>query len=244
MEVTANIRWGLVLAAGALLAACSGEKVTTKSSHELPRYQVRSIAIVPLTSITTPQVRELTDPYLSTPQSVRRSDITVGMPSSVEPPPRRTATVPDYAADKITQLLWARLRSKEGLQVLPPGEAAKAGPATGEVAKATPEANGAVIAKRLKVDAVLIGQVLVFQERVGSRLGASPPAAVGFEVKAVAADGQVLWVGNYYERQRPINEDFKGFLQRGLGFVTADELARYGVEEMLKAFPFGTGGTP
>ena len=63
---------------------------------------------------------------------------------------------------------------------------------------------------------------------------------VGFEVRVVAADGQVLWVGGYYERQRPMNEDLKGFLQRW-AFVTAAELAEYGVEEILKDFPFGVG---
>jgi hypothetical protein len=97
------------------------------------------------------------------------------------------------------------------------------------------------VAKKLKQDAALIGQVLVYQERVGSRLGANPPASVGFEVKVVAADGQVLWVGNYYERQRPMTEDIMGFIHRW-AFVTADELAEYGVDEVLKEFPFGAGG--
>jgi len=152
--------------------------------------------------------------------------------------------VPGYAAEKITQLFWTRLRSREGLHVLPPGDAVKAASSTGEAAAPTPEAGGAAIAKRLKADAALIGKVLVFQERVGSRMGANPPASVGFEVKVVAEDGQVLWIGNYYERQRPVTEDFMGFLARGIGFVTADELARYGVEEVLKEFPFGGGGKP
>ena len=222
---------------------CSGSKVTTKSSAELPRYQVHSIALIPFTSMTTPQVRDQNDPYMSTPQSVRRSDISLAIPSSVEPPPRQTVAVPDYAAEKVTQLFWNRLRAREGVHVLPPSDAAKASPAAGESAKAAPEVNGAAVAKRLKADAALIGQVSVFQERVGSRLGASPPASVGFEVKAVAADGQVLWVGNYYERQRPMIEDFKGFLERWGAFVTADELAQYGVDEVLKEFPFGAGGT-
>jgi hypothetical protein len=81
---------------------------------------------------------------------------------------------------------------------------------------------------------------LVYQERSGSRLGANPPATVGFEVKAVAPDGQVLWVGNYYERQKPMTQDFLGFIHHGGVFVTAEELAQYGADEVLKTFPFGT----
>jgi hypothetical protein len=168
--------------------------------------------------------------------------MSMAVQSNVEPPPKQIAAVPGYAAEKVTQLFWKRLQSREGVHVLPPGDAAKAAPITAEPAKATPETAAAAVAKRLKADAALIGQVLVFQERVGSRLGASPPASVGFEVKAVAADGQVLWVGNYYERQRPMTEDFMGFLQRWGAFVTAEELAQYGVDEVLKEFPFGGGG--
>ncbi len=196
------------------------------------------MALVPFTSLSTPQVRDQCAPFLSTPQSVRRSDISVAVPSGVEPPPRETVTVPGFAAEKVTQLFWSRLRTREGVTVSSPSESAKAAAATTDAANMTPEMVGATLAKRLKTDAALIGQVLVFQERVGSRLGASPPAAVGFEVKAVAADGQVLWVGNYYERQRPMIEDFMGFIHRW-AFVTAEELAQYGVDEILKEFPFG-----
>ncbi len=219
-------------------AGCSGDKVTTKSSSELSRYQIKTVALVPFTSLATPQVRDQGDPFLSTPQGVRRSDISVAVPSGVELPPRQTVTVPGFAAEKVTQLFWSRLRTREGVTVSSPSESAKAAAATTDVAKMTPEMVGATLAKQLKTDAALIGQVLVFQERVGSRLGASPPAAVGFEVKAVAADGQVLWVGNYYERQRPMIEDFMGFIHRW-AFVTAEELAQYGVDEILKEFPFG-----
>lgn len=219
------------------VAGCSGSKVTAKSSAELARYSVHTIALVPFTAIATPQMRDQGDPYLSTPQSVRRSDISVSVPSNTEPALRQTVTVPAYASEKITQLFWSRLQKRTGVRVIPGAEVVKR--SSGEWAKATPEAFGAEVARRLKADAALIGEVLVYQERVGSRLGASPPASVGFEVKLVAADGQVLWVGNYYERQRPMTEDMLGFLRRWGAFVTAEELAQYGVEEVLEEFPFG-----
>ena len=236
--------WAM-LAAGLtalITVGCSGDKVTTKSSAELPRYQVRTIALVPFTSITTPQARDQGDLYFSTPQSVRGSEMSYSIPSNVEPPPRQTVIVPGYAAEKVTQLFWKRLQSREGVEVLPPGESTKTLSTDEKLAGAMPERAAATVAKRLKADAALIGLVSVFQERVGGRFGASPPASVGFEVRAVAADGQVLWVGNYYERQRPMTEDFLGFLQRWGMFVTAEELARFGVDEMLKEFPFGAGG--
>lgn len=245
MHVGCVRRIGLVCLAGVLLAGgagCSGSKVTTKASNELPRYRVKTMAVVPFTTIATPQLRDQGGPFMSTPQSVRRSDISVGVPSSVEPSARQTVTVPGSAAEKITQLFWVRLRHRAGLVVSSPGDSGRAVASLGgDPLKTSPETTAAAVAKKLQLDAALIGQVLVYQERVGSRLGANPPASVGFEIKVVAADGQVLWVGNYYERQRPMTEDFMGFIHRW-AFVTADELAEYGVDEVLKEFPFGAGG--
>ena len=233
--VTVTIALFLILG-----SACSGSKVTAQTSSELPRYHIRSIALLPFTTLTTPQVRDAGDMYLSTPQSVQRSDISLGIPSNVEPQLRQTTGVPAYAAEKVTQLFWSRLKDRQGLVILSPRETSRvAVKSSPETSKATPEAQAAQLAAKLQADAALMGQVLVYQERSGSRMGANPPATVGFEVKAVAADGQVLWVGNYYERQKPLTEDFLGFIQHGGGFVTAEELAQYGTEKVLKTFPFG-----
>jgi hypothetical protein len=222
--------------------ACSGPKVTSQVSNELPRYQVQTLALMPFTTLSTPQVRDASDMYLSAPQSVKGSDISLGVPSTVEAQFKQTTTVPPYAAEKVTQLFWTRLKNRPGIVVLSPATAATkiAAQSKSETAKAVPERMAADVAAELKADAALMGQVLVYQERSGGKLGASPPATVGFEVKAVASDGQVLWVANYYERQQPLTQDFLGFIQHGGVFVTADELAQYGADQVLKRFPFGT----
>ncbi|MBA5866059.1 MAG: hypothetical protein GDA67_05100 [Nitrospira sp. CR1.3] len=230
----------LVLAVG-MTTSCSGSKVTTQASSGLPRYQVRTLALLPFDTLSTPQIRDDGNPYMSAPRGARASDISVGVQTNVEPHLRQTVVVPGYAGEKVTQLFWVRLRNLKGVTVLPPADAAKVkASSTGGSNQPTPESTAAELARKLHADAALMGQVSVYQERVGSRLGANPPASVGFEVKAVAADGQVLWVGNYYERQKPMTEDFSGFIHHGWGFVTVDELSHYGVEEILKAFPFGS----
>jgi len=236
--------WSMVLVGLAVLAAggCSGSKVTTKASAELPRYQIRTIALVPFTTLATPQMRDVLDQSFSAPSGVRRSDMTIAVPPNTEEHLRQTVIVPAGAGGIVTQLLWSRLRTRQGVTVLAPSAAANALASQPTPHSATGQALAMTVAKQLKVDASLIGQVLVYQERVGGRFGASPPATVGFEVKVVAADGQVLWEGNYYEKQRPMTEDFMGFVQRRGIFVTAEELATYGVEHMLLEFPFGTVG--
>lgn len=232
----------MILAAGLLLpiaAGCSGWKVATASSDELPRYTIRSIALVPFAAITTPQVRDQGDVFFSTPESIRRADGSMAVPSGVQQPPRQATAIPARAPELITQMFWKRLQSREGIRVLPLGDSAKASAAEEALSTAKPEVAAASVARKLKADAALMGFVSMYQERVGSRLGADPAASVGFDVKVVAADGRVLWVGQYYERQRPMTEDFVGFIKRSGMFVTAEELAEYGVDEMLKEFPFG-----
>jgi len=223
-----------------VLAGCSGAKVTTKTSAELPRYQVRTIALVPFTILATPQVRDVAGQTFSVPPEVRRSDMSMAVPPYGEQPLGKTVTVPVDAGNIVTQLLWNRLKTRQGVTVFSPTEAATALGSSATIQPSAGQPPGVAVAQQLKTDASLIGQVLVYQERVGGRFGASPPATVGFEAKVIAADGQVLWEGNYYERQRPMNEDVMGFIQRGGVFVTAEELAAYGVEHMLNEFPFGT----
>ena len=237
-----NKGWSMALVGLAVLvvAGCSGSKVTTKASAELPRYQIRTIALVPFTTLATPQVRDVADQTLSAPAGARRSDMAIAVSPNTEQFLRQTVTVPPGAGDMVTQLLWSRLQARQGVIVLSPSEAAKALTSQAALQSSARQSPAVTMAKQLKADASLIGQVLVYQERVGGRFGASPPATVGFEVQVVAADGQVLWEGNYYEKQRPMTEDFMGFIQRHGVFVTAEELATYGVDHLLLEFPFGT----
>jgi hypothetical protein len=165
----------------------------------------------------------------------------IAVPPNTDQLVRETVTVPMSAGDTVTQLLWSRLKARQGVTVLAPSEAAKVLASQSTTQFPAGQLPAVAVAKQLKVDASLIGQVLMYQERVGGRFGASPPATVGFEARVIAADGQVLWVGNYYERQRPMIEDVMGFIQRRGMFVTAEELATYGVEHLLLEFPFGTG---
>ena len=242
MSMMRNKGWSVALSGLALLAVagCSGSKVTAKSSAELSRYQIRTIALIPFTTLATPQVRGVVDQGFSAPQGARGSDMALAVAPNTEQPLRQTVTVPVGAGATVTQLLWSRLKSRQGVTVLAPSEAVKILASQATPQSAAGQALAMTVAKQLKVDASLIGQVLVYQERVGGRFGASPPATVGFEAKVIAADGQILWEGNYYERQRPMIEDMLGFFQRWGMFVTVEELAIYGVDHLLREFPFGT----
>jgi hypothetical protein len=224
----------------AVIEGCSGTKVTTRSAPQIGQYRIRTIAVVPFETMSTPQALNLNGPSFSVPDSVRRSDISVAVPPTPERFPRFAQTIPRSTADKVTNLVWSKLKTKPGVEVIAPDQVRRS---VGEISRdrdaESLETLGQRIATRLRADAALVGTVLIYQERVGSRVGANPPATVGFETKLVGADGVVIWEGNYYERQRPMSEDLWGFIQRNGAFVTADELAAYGSEKLAQEFPFG-----
>lgn len=229
---------GLLVAVG-----CAPAKVTINESPKLAEYRVRSLAILPFEGLRTPQSIDSGAADLYVPSGMIRSNISVTIPLQAERLDTPTVTVPNYAPEKVTRLVSKRLQRWGGLKVIPPEEAKGAIPPskpsqppadTEEEAKQLAKA----VAEKLSADAVLMGRVLIYKERGGTKMGGSP-ATVGFELRLIAADGTTLWVGSYYEKQRPMTEDLAGFWERGGVFVTADELARYGVDHVLEKFPFG-----
>jgi len=230
----------VLVAGGIVLAGCGPTKVTVDASPDIEKYRVKTVAFMPFETLTTPQIIDQRDMELNAPRGMVRSDITFAIPQTIEKLDQPTSSVPPDVPTKVTQAVYERLRNWHGLLVLSPEETARiraslkekaAGSATADVARQ--------VAAQMVADGVLFGRVLVYQERNGGRWGGLG-ATVGFEVKLIAADGRTLWVGNYYEKQKPLNEDFFGFLQRGFGFVTADELVQYGAEHVVQKFPFGT----
>ena len=224
-------------------SGCGPTKVKTETSPYAERYHIKSVAVLPFEVLETPQVVDDRINQLSVPTSARRSNMTVAMPLDTQPTEQATTVVPPAAAEIVTRLVWDRLSDRPGLTLRSLQEGERAWKESAAEPKRSDEPQHLVrkIATQLGVDAVMFGKVLVYRERVGSKLGADP-AVVGFELRLVGSDGVTLWVRNYYEKQRPMNEDLWGFIERKGAFVTAQELAAYGVEKVLKEFPYGGQG--
>lgn len=240
------MRRSVALLAGWLLfvSACVPSKVQVETLPEIEQVPLKTVVVVPFGALATPQVvtPQVTEPPV--PEGVKRSDISIAMPPASERSDQPTETVPPNAAQTVTRVFLRQLKAREDLFVIPPEEAQavleQLGIRQGETIS---KEVARQVARRLKADAALVGQVSIYREREGSKLGANP-AVVGFEVRLIGADGSTLWKGNYYERQRPMNEDFWGFLERRGVFVTAEELATYGAERLVGKFPSGTPGKP
>jgi len=227
------------LTAAGLVAGCAFKpKVTSEASPDIDKYHVKSVVVVPFDAVKTPQVADTVMVEPPAPAGIKRSDIEVIGPSG-QRLDRPTEGIPAHAPDRVTRAMYGKLSVLEGLTVFSPDDAAAAVASlkgSGEPVK--PSSLATQVAKKMAADAALIGRVMVYQERKGNKLGGET-ATVGFEVRLVAADGTLLWSGNYYEKQKPFNEDAKGFAEHGGVFVTADELVEYGTAKLTDQFPFG-----
>lgn len=87
-------------------------------------------------------------------------------------------------------------------------------------------------------DAVLIGYLYGFKERVGGNYGVDSPAKISFELNLIgAANGNLVWQNQYTETQKALNENLfqlGKFIQRKGRWITAQEMAAYALEEMFR----------
>jgi hypothetical protein len=97
------------------------------------------------------------------------------------------------------------------------------------------------LGEALEANVMVAGTVWRYEERSGSAVGAISPASVAFVVYLIdVASGKILWKGNFNETQRSLSEnvlDTWAFIKKGAKWLSADELARYGVREVFKKFP-------
>lgn len=225
--------------------ACAADPVTIKSHPQLASQAITKVAIAPFRVVKakrgislafrTPPQADLANPQIhQSLGSVGGSSIS-GRSRPVQ------VSVPDSVPDMIRHMVYSQLRLKSRIQVIPSetvGQILDSPEGSAQVKNSRESAR--LLGERLGVDAVLEGVVRVYREREGTKFAAHP-AAVGFELRLVGArDGKVLWVGDYFEEQKPLTHDFMGFLERGGTFVTAEELARTGVVRVLQSLPLGT----
>jgi hypothetical protein len=95
--------------------------------------------------------------------------------------------------------------------------------------------------KRAGTDAVLIGHIFRFQERKGNRASVESPASVAFDLHLIDVNsGEIIWTAKFDQTQRPLSDnllELDSFIKRGASWVTAEQLAQGGLENILRRFP-------
>jgi len=91
------------------------------------------------------------------------------------------------------------------------------------------------------VDAVLMGYLFHFKNRVGNSYSVESPASVSFSLFLVRVkDRQIVWHGIFEETQQALSENILkivAFIQRKARWITAREMAAEGLEHLMSTFP-------
>jgi hypothetical protein len=159
--------------------------------------------------------------------------------------PENTRESPAEIAKLVTRYVSEALMAR-GVHVVPADDF-RAALVEAQIDPAVPEnrrpvANLAAFA--FGADGVLTGVVTRYRDRTGQALAAANPASVGFRVMLLDAPAaRRLWSGTFEETQQPINENLlnaRRYPGGGTRWLTAEELARWGADEMSKSMPVGT----
>jgi hypothetical protein len=97
------------------------------------------------------------------------------------------------------------------------------------------------VGRELGAEGIVAGYVYRFRERKGESYTVERPASVAFEIHLLRVeDGVLVWRGAFDRTQSSLMEDLLQILSfyREKGrWVTAEELAEEGLEQVLKTFP-------
>jgi hypothetical protein len=97
------------------------------------------------------------------------------------------------------------------------------------------------VGRELGAEGIVTAYVYRFRERKGEPYAVEQPASVAFEIHLLRVeDGVIVWRGAFDRTQSSLMEDLLqvlSFYREKGRWVTAEELAEEGLEQVLKTFP-------
>jgi hypothetical protein len=154
-----------------------------------------------------------------------------------------TGKVQDGADRFLTEKLNRALKRYKGIRLIPPGQAEGVfAQLLSQSREELPELEMILKTGRsLDADAVLLGYVYRFRTREGTSYAVGSPASVAFDLDLVGIkERRVIWHGRFNETQQPLTEDLfqiKRFFKRRGRWISAWDMAEFGLEEVLQTFP-------
>ena len=153
--------------------------------------------------------------------------------------PKDLAPDSDYILTRYTQ---KALEKRLGEKVIPLQEAMEAYERIPrDDLNDSPKTLAQKLGTALHAELMILGNVWKYRERIGGSRGVSEPASVSFAIYMIEIDsGELIWKGVFSETQSPLSENTlkaKVFFERGSRWLSADELASFGVNEVFLKFP-------
>jgi hypothetical protein len=167
--------------------------------------------------------------------------IAVLLPGGIAPEQRvqaaATATSPEKEealAELLARLVYSAVAGMPNWQIVSDSEVR-------EVAQSIPPgadmARLRTIGEMVYADAVLVGRVERFRERIGNEWGAKSPASVAFVLNLIdIRRGDTVWSARFDETQKPLSENIFALGQigqRGIRWLSAEQLMGEGVRKAV-----------
>jgi hypothetical protein len=197
------------------LAACSFGPGNLQSRHstDLEARNIRRIVVIPSGGVSAQEKPKV--PYTSASSAERRS-------SEQEPNELLAKLVYSTVASMPKWQIVSESEVREVAQAVPPG---------GETARLRK------IAEMVYADAVIVGRVQRYRERIGDEWGAKSPASVAFVLDLIdVRRADVVWSARFDETQKPLSENIFALGdigQRGIRWLNAEQLTHEGVKKAL-----------
>jgi hypothetical protein len=150
-----------------------------------------------------------------------------------------TGTIQEGSDIMLTRHLISFVKGNTDINILYPNQAQmQSDDFKGGNEARTDEVNKLIESGRLLgADAVMIGHIYRFKERIGTTYSVVSPASVAFDLHLIGvSNGRVLWSGHVDETQRSLSEnlfEIGSFIKRKGEWVTADDLATSGLNDLL-----------
>jgi len=191
-----------------LLAGCFGPgNLQSRHSTDLESRRIRRIVILPFDTAGS-QVKVAPTP---------------GEPKSPERDPN----------DTLARLIYQVMSGLPNWQIVSESEAREV---SQTITASDEAARLRELGEAVYADAVLIGRVRRFRERVGDEWGVKSPASVAFALELVdVRRGDVIWSASFDETQKSLSENIFAIgdiiSERGVRWLTAEQLAHEGVKK-------------
>jgi hypothetical protein len=202
---------------GALLcvSGCSffvPANIQTKNSPDLDGRGIKRIAVVLPSGKVPEQTAQAT--YASAPPEKGPSE--------------------EELSELLARLVYSTMASMPSWQIVAESEVKEVGqsiPPSADMARLRK------IAEMVYADALIVGRMERYRERVGNEWGAKSPASVAFALNLIdVRRGDVIWSARFDETQKPLSENIFALGQvgqRGIRWLSAEQLTHEGVKKAV-----------
>lgn len=158
----------------------------------------------------------------------------------------RTSAFTGTPEKRIEELFLERFTSLRGDCLISPGEVRPVYKRVSTILSGKPHVDILTkVGREIGADGVIAGYLFYYMEREGLDYSVETPASVAFCVHLVRVkDGMSIWKGVFDKTQSSLMEnifDIIPFIKGGGKWLTAEELSREGIAEILKDFPDAKG---